>query len=75
MISFFFIRNRNGERGEMEFCDRKCLNLSTMRMTYEARVNSLIDFICKMNLFLIESTSRYNDNVRFSRRMFIITMV
>ncbi len=35
----FFERNRNGERGEMEFCERKCLNLSTMRMTYEARVN------------------------------------
>ncbi|CAF1501522.1 unnamed protein product [Adineta steineri] len=35
-------KNRNGERGEMEFCDRKCLNLSTMRMTYEARVYDLI---------------------------------
>ncbi len=40
-IFFCFFRNRNGERGEIEFCDRKCLNLSTMRMTYEARVNIL----------------------------------
>ncbi|CAF1305377.1 unnamed protein product, partial [Rotaria sp. Silwood1] len=30
-------KNRNGERGEMDYCERKCLNLSTMRMTYEAR--------------------------------------
>ncbi|CAF1221606.1 unnamed protein product, partial [Adineta steineri] len=37
-------KNRNGERGEMEFCDRKCLNLSTMRMTYEAR-NQLRDIM------------------------------
>ncbi|CAF3251955.1 unnamed protein product [Rotaria socialis] len=37
-------KHRNGERGEMEFCDRKCLNLSTMRMTYEAR-NQLRDIM------------------------------
>ncbi|CAF1449446.1 unnamed protein product [Adineta ricciae] len=37
-------KNRNGERGEMEFCERKCLNLSTMRMTYEAR-NQLRDIM------------------------------
>lgn len=40
-----FSRNRNGEMGEMEFCERKCLNFSTMRMTYEARVN----FSCLLN--------------------------
>jgi len=49
-IKFRFLRNRNGERGEMEFCDRKCLNLSTMRMTYEARVNCLNQFSI-LNLF------------------------
>jgi hypothetical protein len=44
-LSFFlqfdhlFLINRNGERGETEFYERKCLNLSTMRMTYEARVS------------------------------------
>ncbi|CAF4881626.1 unnamed protein product, partial [Rotaria sp. Silwood2] len=37
-------KNRNGERGEMDYCDRKCLNLSTMRMTYEAR-NQLRDIM------------------------------
>ncbi|UJR34291.1 hypothetical protein I4U23_021695 [Adineta vaga] len=37
-------KNRNGERAEMEFCERKCLNLSTMRMTYEAR-NQLRDIM------------------------------
>lgn len=36
IVSLF--RLRNGERGEIEFCERKCLNLSTMRMTLEARV-------------------------------------
>ncbi|CAF1540939.1 unnamed protein product, partial [Rotaria sp. Silwood1] len=36
--------NCNSERGEMDYCERKCLNLSTMRMTYEAR-NQLRDIM------------------------------
>lgn len=33
-----------GEHAEMEFCERKCLNSQTMRMTYEAR-NQLKDIM------------------------------
>ncbi|CAF0906923.1 unnamed protein product, partial [Didymodactylos carnosus] len=35
---------RGGERAELEFCDRKCLNASIMRMTFEAR-NQLRDIM------------------------------
>ncbi|CAF3650337.1 unnamed protein product [Rotaria sp. Silwood1] len=41
---FFDYQNCNSERGEMDYCERKCLNLSTMRMTYEAR-NQLRDIM------------------------------
>lgn len=69
-------RNRNGERGEMEFCDRKCLNLSTMRMTYEARVRE--SFPLSMEtwiLFELESIERHYDHVGISRRISFVPMV
>jgi ATP-dependent RNA helicase A len=34
----------NGEDSEREFCDRKCLNMQTMRMTHEAS-NQLKDIM------------------------------
>ena len=34
----------NGDAAEKEFCERKCLNMQTMRMTYEAR-NQLKDIM------------------------------
>ena len=41
-----------GEEAEKEFCERKCLNMSTMRMTFEAR-NQLKDIMVLEILHLI----------------------
>lgn len=34
----------HGEDAEMQFCERKCLNMQTLRMTHEAR-NQLKDIM------------------------------